>query len=91
MKNVLRTALSSVLVTALLFAISTESHAKKSRFSKIDANSDGKLSVEEYSANIKKPKNGPKRFARLDIDEDGFLSSEEFAAQSKKKKKNKNK
>ncbi|MFY8327614.1 hypothetical protein [Pseudoalteromonas sp. ZZD1] len=91
MKNVLKTTLSSVVVTALLFVVSTEAHAKKSRFSKLDTNSDGALSVEEFSAKIKNPKKGPKRFARLDVDGNGSLTPEEFAAQAKKKKKKKNK
>ncbi|MEP4889928.1 MAG: hypothetical protein ABJV04_07870 [Aliiglaciecola sp.] len=91
MKNILRIALSSVMVTALLFAISSESHAKESRFSKFDANSDGKISVDEIAARIKKPSNAPKRVAALDVDGDGFLSPEEFSTKSKKKNKKKNK
>lgn len=88
MKNVLKTALVTASVTAL-FVLSPMSHAKGDKFSKMDANSDGKISVEEYSAKMKKPERAPKRFARLDTDNDGFLNKEELATKLKKKKKNK--
>ena len=90
MKNVLKTAFVTVSVTTL-FAISPLSHAKGDRFSKMDANADGKVSVEEYSSKLKKPEKGAKRFARLDTDGDGFLNKEELAIKPSKKNKKKNK
>jgi hypothetical protein len=91
MNKVSKTALSSVLATVLLFAISTETYAKQSKFSKKDANADGQLSLQEYTGKAKKPENAAKRFAKLDVDGNGSLSEKEFAAQKKKSKKSKKK
>ena len=89
MKNTLKT-ISIALSVVALFTVSTVSHAKKDRFSKLDSNADGKISLAEYTEASKKPEKAPKRFARFDTDADGFLSKEEVSAGSKKKgKKNK--
>ncbi len=52
-------------------------------FAKLDANGDGKLSLEEYIAPAKTEEIKQKRtenFKRLDKDGDGFLTLEEFKA-----------
>lgn len=91
MKKHLKTASILLSVTALM-TISTMSHAKGDRFSKADANRDGKLTVAEYVEKLKKKEKGTKRFARLDTNQDGFLTKQELdSGSNKKKKKNKKK
>jgi Ca2+-binding EF-hand superfamily protein len=90
MRNILKTASFTLSVTALM-AISTVSHAKGDRFSKADVNGDGKLTVAEYVAKLKKPEKGAKRFARFDTNKDGFVSKKEFVTGSNKKKSKKKK
>ncbi len=88
LKILLKTVVTTALVTTL-FACSTTSptsNTKKDRFSKVDANSDGRVTVEEFSSSIRKPKNGPKRFSRLDVDKNGYLNRAELEAERKNKK-----
>jgi len=47
-------------------------------FKKMDKNSDGKLSKEEFSAKAKDAEKAGKVFAKKDKNGDGFLSLEEF-------------
>ena len=49
-------------------------------FARLDTNSDGKVSLEEFKARGKDPAKREKRFNKLDTNHDGFLSMEEFAA-----------
>lgn len=80
------------MITVLtLSTASMVTFAKTDRFDKKDANSDGKLSVAEYTAKTKKPEKAAKKFAKIDSNKDGFITREEMAAMPKKKKKNKNK
>lgn len=57
------------------------------RFAKLDANSDGKLSLDEFIGKRKDDKKAmaEKQFKKKDKDRDGFLSVEEFKAMPKKK------
>lgn len=55
------------------------------KFEKLDTNTDGKISKEEFAAGPMGKKLGEKLdayFAKLDADSDGSLSKEEFAAQA---------
>lgn len=52
-------------------------------FKKLDKNSDGKLSKEEFSAAGKDAAKADKAFAKLDKDGDGSISLEEFKAAKK--------
>ncbi|WP_066222244.1 EF-hand domain-containing protein [Formosa haliotis] len=61
-------------------------------FEKLDANNDGKLSLEEFSARKQKPGNEDKKpadnekvFAKKDTNSDGFLDLNEFSARPPKK------
>jgi Ca2+-binding EF-hand superfamily protein len=61
------------------------------RFKKMDANSDGKLSKDEFKAKAKDAAKADKAFARLDKNKDDSLTLEEVKnAGAKKKKKDKN-
>lgn len=53
-------------------------------FAKKDANADGKLSKEEFTAKAKDPAKAEKSFAKKDKDGDGSVSKEEFTAPAKK-------
>ncbi|GEP44097.1 EF-hand domain-containing protein [Brevifollis gellanilyticus] len=58
-------------------------------FAKLDANSDGSISKEEYLASPQAKKDAAKAeasFAKKDKDSDGKLTKEEFSAPGKKKK-----
>jgi EF hand len=55
-------------------------------FGKKDANSDGSLSKEEYTAGAKDAARAEKAFGKLDKDSDGKISKEEFAARPAPKK-----
>ncbi|WP_342804724.1 EF-hand domain-containing protein [Alteromonas sp. M12] len=93
MKNLLKTVVATAFVTTLFACstTSTTSNTKQDRFSKVDANSDGRVTVEEFSSSIKKPKNGPKRFGLLDVDKNGYLNRTELEAERKNKKNKKKK
>jgi Ca2+-binding EF-hand superfamily protein len=58
-------------------------------FAKLDANSDGSISKEEFMASPQAKKDATKAeesFGKRDKDKDGKLSKEEFTAMGKKKK-----
>ncbi len=52
-------------------------------FKKMDKNSDGKVTKEEFSAVAKDAAKADKAFAKLDKDGDGSLTLEEFKAAKK--------
>ncbi len=52
-------------------------------FKKMDKNSDGKVSKEEFVASAKDAAKADKAFAQKDKDNDGFLTLEEFKATKK--------
>lgn len=103
MKNILKK--SGVLAAAALLtvALATPSFGadgekkpakpKKDQFAKVDANGDGKVSLEEFKIQAAKAKKDPKptdeqiekRFKKLDKDASGDLSKEEMAAGQGKK------
>ncbi len=56
-------------------------------FKKKDTNSDGKLSKEEYTKDVKDPVKAEANFTARDKDKDGSLSKEEFTAVHEKKAK----
>jgi hypothetical protein len=59
-------------------------------FKKLDANGDGKVSLEEFKAGPagkKDPVKAEENFKRRDKDNDGFLTLEEFSAAGGKKNK----
>lgn len=56
-------------------------------FGKKDANADGKLSKEEFTAKAKDAAKAEEAFGKADKDKDGFVSKEEFTAPGGKKKK----
>ena len=89
------TTILSVLALAS-FVNAAEGDAKKPKmdpakaFAKLDANSDGSVSKEEYMASPQAKKDSAKAeksFAGRDKDKDGKLSKEEFTAAPAKKKK----
>lgn len=89
------TTILSVLALASFTANAAEEGAKKKgdpakAFAKLDANSDGFLSKEEFLASPQAKKDADKAekaFGMKDKDGDGKLSKEEFTAAPKKKKK----
>lgn len=91
-------ALTSILaVLALAVTVNAaEGDAPKKKafdpeaaFKKLDSNSDGSISKEEWAAGPQAKKDAAKAdkaFAAKDKDKSGSLSKEEFVAQGKKKK-----
>lgn len=101
MKTIVKTA-SALAVASLLGASLTPSafaaddapkKGGRDRFTTMDADKDGKVTLEEYSAVMAKSKKEPKptaeeigkSFKRLDKDKNDSLSKEELAAPAKKK------
>jgi Ca2+-binding EF-hand superfamily protein len=91
------TTILSVLALAS-FVNAAEGDAKKDKpkmdpakaFAKMDANSDGSVSKEEFMATPQAKKDAAKAekgFAGKDKDGDGKITTEEFTAPGKKKKK----
>ena len=52
----------------------------KKAFARLDADADGKISLDEFKAHGKNAAKREKRFQKLDANHDGYLSMEEFAA-----------
>lgn len=69
-----------------------EKKAPKSLMTRLDTNSDGKVSKEEYVAGFPNAKNKEgleKKFAKLDKDSDGSLTPAELTPPAKEKKEKK--
>jgi len=58
---------------------------REAQFKKMDKNSDGKLSLEEFTGK-RDAEMAKEQFAKLDKDKDGSLTLEEFKAAPMKKK-----
>jgi Ca2+-binding EF-hand superfamily protein len=88
MKLFLSLALAAVLCSPAQGADEKKPDAA-AQFKKLDANSDGKLSKEEFVGKRKADKadKAGKTFAKKDKNKDGSLSLEEFSAGMKKKDK----
>lgn len=90
------TTILSVLALASISASAAEGDAPKKpkhdpakTFAKLDSNSDGSISKEEWAASPQAKKDAAradKVFGNKDKDKDGKLSKEEFTAAPKKKK-----
>ena len=84
-------AISAAFVTAADEAKKPEGAKPKAdpaaAFAKMDANSDGSVSKEEFLAKAKDKAKSEASFAKRDKDGDGKLSKEEFTAAGGKKKK----
>jgi hypothetical protein len=89
------TSIHFALLVAASFSFAAEGDAKKegdkpkvdpaTAFAKKDANSDKKLSKEEFLKGSKDAAKSEKQFAAKDKDKDGSLTLEEFSAAGKKK------
>ena len=84
MKRVMTVAMAIVAGFALTASAGKKEEPKGDRFSKADADGDGRLSLTEFGAIFSKH-NAEKKFKALDADGDGFLSREEFKGGSDKK------
>ncbi|MBJ7327969.1 MAG: EF-hand domain-containing protein [Chthoniobacterales bacterium] len=95
MKHI-RTALVVFATSALLLPARAEEGADKPKadptkaFAKMDANSDGTVTKEEFMATPKAqkdPEKAAKKFGKMDTDANGSLSLDEFKASAVKKDK----
>ena len=74
-------------VGSIDLAVAAAKKDPEARFKKLDANNDGKLSLEEYVGKRtgEKKEKAEKAFKKKDKDGDGFLSLEEYKPKKKKK------
>lgn len=84
MRVVLTLALSLCLVSPLTAADEKPKRDPEAVFKKLDKNSDGVLSLEEFKGK-KDATKAEAQFKRLDKDSSGTISLEEFKAAGKKK------
>lgn len=97
MKNSARIIIASLLVATVpvaVFAAKADEKKKNAApsFASVDKNSDGKISMGEYTSAMNKggdDTSAKAAFAALDTDKDGSLSAQEFAAANAGKKKKK--
>jgi len=74
-------AVIALIATPVVFA----QQGGRITFESLDANEDGKVTLEEFKENFNPPTRGDRTldpdaiFARLDVDADGILTEEEFA------------
>ena len=89
-------ALVAIATSALLLPVRAEESADKPKadpataFAKIDANSDGSMTKEEFVASPrgqKDPEKAAKKFTKMDADANGSVSLDEFKASAVKKDK----
>jgi hypothetical protein len=88
MKKFLTVALMAGLFTPALLSAQEKKADPEAQFAKLDANSDKKLSLEEFKGKRtgEKADKAGEQFKKLDKDSDGFLTLEEFKARGKKAK-----
>ena len=84
MKRLLMLALCLGFSAPVMAADKPKAADPEAMFKKMDKNSDGKVSKEEFSAKAKDAAKADKAFAKLDKDGDGSLTLEEFKARAKK-------
>ncbi len=89
-------ALVAIAASALLLPVRAEEGADKPKadpakaFAKIDANSDGSMTKEEFVASPrgqKDPEKAAKKFTKMDADANGSVNLDEFKASAVKKDK----
>ena len=88
MKKVSSTLLSSVILSLSLSSTVTHAQGGGKNFESFDSDSDGSVTVEEFTENFTIPSetkdgkspNPTRLFERLDADGDGLLSAEEYDA-----------
>ncbi len=91
----MRTLVAWSAATMIVLGVSVASAADKPQrtpeemFKRLDANSDGKLTVEEFTAKREgdKAEKAKKYFARIDKNSDGSVDLEEFKAAMEQRKK----
>lgn len=83
----------SLIITSSVFAQKTKEEVKKDwgkqkaeRFKKIDTNSDGFISLEEFAKKATNKNKSERRFKRIDDNNDGKISKEEFESIRKNKR-----
>lgn len=86
MKTVSATLIALTLGVAITTvpAIAADAAALEAAFKKLDTNTDGTLSLDEFKASpegVKDPEKAQKQFKKLDANTDGTLSLDEFKAQ----------
>lgn len=70
--------------TAPVMAADKPKKGPEEAFKKMDTNSDGKVSKDEFKAKAKDAAKADAAFAKKDKNSDGFLSLEEFTPKPKK-------
>lgn len=85
-KRTLIAAAFAALISLPLVINAADEKKKGGGFGALDANKDGKLSLEEFTKGQKDASKAESRFKQLDTNKDGFISQEEFTAGQKKKK-----
>lgn len=80
-------------LAALVGGLAVPAHAAKEKdadpqaaFEKLDADKDGKVTLEEFTKSAKDSEKAKKRFSKIDSNNDSSLSLEEFKAAAGKKK-----
>lgn len=89
LKYILNIGLSSLLLCSAVSAQDGDKPEKKAKrtFEDLDTNTDGKVSLVEYTTGAKDEARATKRFGKKDKDSDGFLTKEEFSKKGKGPKK----
>lgn len=74
----------AIVAIAVTPAIAADAAALEAAFKKLDTNTDGTLSLDEYKASpegVKDPEKAQRAFKKLDTDTDGTVSLDEYKAQ----------
>jgi len=90
--KLITTTITALAITSLTAFGADEAKKEKGKatpeqmFTRKDANSDGKLSKEEFTKGAKDAAKAETQFGKLDKDSSGDISKEEFMAMANKKK-----